>query len=64
MCGVCGVIQPEKSSISLSLLQTMTRTMRHRGPDEEGYQQVDGASLGFQRLSIIDLAGGTPTHVQ
>lgn len=36
----------------------MTRTLAHRGPDDEGYH-VDGPlGLGFRRLSIIDLAGG------
>ena len=36
----------------------MTRTLRHRGPDEEGFHCQPGSGLGFQRLSIIDLAGG------
>lgn len=36
----------------------MTRTMRHRGPDAEGFHCQPGVGLGFQRLSIIDLAGG------
>ena len=36
----------------------MTRSIAHRGPDDEGYF-VDGPiGLGFRRLSIIDLAGG------
>lgn len=36
----------------------MTRTMRHRGPDDEGYQLFPNGGLGFQRLSIIDLSRG------
>jgi asparagine synthase (glutamine-hydrolysing) len=36
----------------------MTRSIAHRGPDDEGYF-IDGPlGLGFRRLSIIDLAGG------
>src|SRR5689334_8176626 len=58
MCGICGIIEPSGRSVDPALLQRMTRTMRHRGPDEEGYQQVDGTGLGFQRLAIIDLSGG------
>lgn len=36
----------------------MTRTLRHRGPDEEGYYVNGPLGLGFRRLSIIDLADG------
>ncbi len=36
----------------------MTRSLIHRGPDDEGYF-IDGPlGFGFRRLSIIDLAGG------
>ena len=36
----------------------MTDSIRHRGPDDEGYF-VDGPlGFGFRRLSIIDLEGG------
>src|SRR5262245_2933024 len=36
----------------------MTRTIAHRGPDDDGYLFADSLGLGFRRLSIIDLAGG------
>lgn len=36
----------------------MTDTLRHRGPDDEGFFETPEASLGFRRLSIIDLAHG------
>ena len=58
MCAICGVINKNHLPLSLDLLQTMTRTMRHRGPDQEGYQQLNNVGLGFQRLSIIDLVHG------
>jgi asparagine synthase (glutamine-hydrolysing) len=36
----------------------MTKTMTHRGPDDEGYYIFGNLGLGFRRLSIIDLSGG------
>jgi asparagine synthase (glutamine-hydrolysing) len=36
----------------------MTRSISHRGPDDEGYYIAGPLGLGFRRLSIIDLAGG------
>jgi len=36
----------------------MTRSISHRGPDDEGYFVAGPLGLGFRRLSIIDLASG------
>lgn len=36
----------------------MTDAQRHRGPDDDGYLETDVASLGFRRLSIIDIVHG------
>ena len=36
----------------------MTRSISHRGPDDEGYYLAGPLGFGFRRLSIIDLAGG------
>ena len=36
----------------------MTRSIGHRGPDDEGYYIAGPLGFGFRRLSIIDLAGG------
>lgn len=36
----------------------MTRTLVHRGPDEEGLLFRPFAGMGMRRLSIIDVAGG------
>ena len=58
MCGVCGIINGSPEAVPLELIQTIARTMRHRGPDDEGYFTDGPVALGFQRLSIIDLAGG------
>ena len=54
MCGVSGFWGPRDRS----LLETMTAAQVHRGPDDFGVLETDDASLGFRRLSIIDLVGG------
>lgn len=36
----------------------MTRSIAHRGPDDEGHFIAGPLGLGFRRLSIIDLSGG------
>ena len=36
----------------------MTKTLIHRGPDDEGYYLAGPLGFGFRRLSIIDLGGG------
>lgn len=40
----------------------MAGLLRHRGPDDEGFEEGDGWALGFRRLSILDLtsAGHQP----
>jgi len=37
----------------------MTRSLSHRGPDDEGYSFMGPAALGHRRLSVIDIAGGS-----
>ena len=37
----------------------MTESLRHRGPDDDGHFEDAVASLGFRRLSIIDLEHGS-----
>lgn len=36
----------------------MVRTLRHRGPDDEGQVLLPGIGLAMRRLSIIDVSGG------
>lgn len=57
MCGIAGYIDL-KHQVDLSLIENMTRTMHHRGPDGEGYHLDGPVALGHRRLSIIDLTGG------
>ncbi len=46
------------SGSATALVRRMTPTMRHRGPDDEGYLSSGPLALGMRRLSIIDLEGG------
>jgi asparagine synthase (glutamine-hydrolysing) len=57
MCGIAGFVSVQPSD-SPSILERMTDTIRHRGPDDSGYYRDPYASLGFRRLAIIDVAGG------
>jgi asparagine synthase (glutamine-hydrolysing) len=59
MCGICGKVflQPG-ASVSPTLVREMAETIRHRGPDDEGYYISGPVGLGFRRLSIIDLEHG------
>jgi len=41
------------------ILEKMKDAIRHRGPDSEGTYIDDDVAMGFRRLSIIDLEGGS-----
>ena len=57
MCGICGIYYFDRERrIDKERLTTMSRTLRHRGPDDEGYFVDSNIGLGHQRLSIIDLS--------
>jgi asparagine synthase (glutamine-hydrolysing) len=59
MCGICGQYNfGSQAPVLRENIEAMTRTMVHRGPDDEGYYIAGPLGFGFRRLSIIDLAGG------
>ena len=59
MCGICGQFNfQNQAPVRRGDLEAMTRSIAHRGPDDEGYFIGGPLGLGFRRLSIIDLAGG------
>ncbi|MCW3113303.1 MAG: asnB [Segetibacter sp.] len=66
MCGIAGILSPDLRNVSRQRLQQMTDSIRHRGPEGEGFWINAEGSTGFghRRLSIIDLtdAGAQPMH--
>lgn len=59
MCGICGKLAfDSQAKISPTLVKAMADTIRHRGPDDDGYYVSGQVGLGFRRLSIIDLKSG------
>src|SRR5499427_5697978 len=59
MCGICGQYNFGKSQpVARRDIEAMTRTIIHRGPDDEGYYVSGPLGLGIRRLSIIDIEGG------
>ena len=56
MCGICGftgqVVDRSKT------IKNMTDVITHRGPDSSGFYEDDKISMGFRRLSIIDVDAG------
>jgi asparagine synthase (glutamine-hydrolysing) len=59
MCGICGQFNfVDQAPVLKGDLRSMTDSIVHRGPDDEGYFLDGSLGLGFRRLSIIDLAGG------
>ncbi len=58
MCGICGLWYFARDrAVEPELLARMTRSLAHRGPDEESVHREGSVGLGFRRLSIIDVAG-------
>ncbi len=56
MCGICGFtgqIEQRENTI-----KQMTEVITHRGPDSSGFYSDNFISMGFRRLSIIDLEEG------
>ncbi|MCA8963089.1 MAG: asparagine synthetase B, partial [Planctomycetes bacterium] len=59
MCGICGFVGFEEPG----LIERMSESIIHRGPDDSGLlvdrdSELGPVALGHRRLSIIDLSGG------
>ncbi len=66
MCGIAGIISPNKKIVQQHSLKRMADTLAHRGPDGEGFwiNENNNVGLAHRRLSIIDLsyAAAQPMH--
>jgi asparagine synthase (glutamine-hydrolysing) len=63
MCGIAGFFHPDGISPEISVLESMTTALAHRGPDHQGVFQDRCCALGYRRLSVIDLTGGNQPMV-
>lgn len=67
MCGIAGLISKSLNPDELvSAVESITRCLSHRGPDDQGlwFQHEHGVGFGHRRLSILDLSpeGHQPMH--
>ena len=59
MCGIVGFIDKTKTEDKKKILNKMMNKIEHRGPNSKGEYIDNNVALGFRRLSIIDLEGGS-----
>jgi asparagine synthase (glutamine-hydrolysing) len=58
VCGIAGFLAPPGERAERGLIERMTATLRHRGPDALGYHVEGRIALGVARLRVIDLETG------
>lgn len=56
MCGICGFTGEVLNKTKV--IENMAKLITHRGPDSAGFFVDKDISMGFRRLSIIDIDGG------
>lgn len=59
MCGIVGFVDRSNTTQKEQVIKEMMDTIVHRGPNSSGQFIDEGVALGFRRLSIIDLEGGS-----
>lgn len=66
MCGIAGIFEYGRHQVVCKkLLEKMTTSLSHRGPDAHGLHVLDFLGFGHCRLSIIDLSerGNQPMKI-
>jgi asparagine synthase (glutamine-hydrolysing) len=58
MCGIAGFVNRAGLAADRRIVERMTSTLAHRGPDGDGMYCDGPVALGHRRLSIIDVDGG------
>jgi asparagine synthase (glutamine-hydrolysing) len=56
MCGIAGILRLDGAPVDRRVLERMTRTLAHRGPDGEDIWVDAFVGLGHRRLAIRDLS--------
>ena len=56
MCGIAVVLGLNGLQADRAVVERMTTSMQHRGPDGSGTYIAGPVGLGFRRLSILDLS--------
>ncbi|MBV9230977.1 MAG: asparagine synthase (glutamine-hydrolyzing), partial [Chloroflexi bacterium] len=57
MCGICGLISLDSErDVPEGLVREMMETLKHRGPNDEGFHGEPGIGFGFRRLATVDLS--------
>lgn len=57
MCGIVGILNLEGNGVPPELLGRMTKVLKHRGPDDEGYLLVDTSTGRYEPRSGDDTMG-------
>lgn len=59
MCGICGIVWNDRDRpVDADIIDRMTTSLAHRGPDGAGIHHEPGVALGHRRLSVIDVETG------
>jgi asparagine synthase (glutamine-hydrolysing) len=56
MCGIAGIVNIDGDIVQKDMLDSMTRVLHHRGPDDMGLYLDRNVGLGHRRLAIVDLS--------
>jgi asparagine synthase (glutamine-hydrolysing) len=58
VCGIVGIVRFDANGgrVRPEEISAMTRSIEHRGPDDEGQLVEDGVGIGMRRLAIVDLS--------
>lgn len=56
MCGFAVMVALNGEKANLGIINKMTTSIQHRGPDAEGTHIAGSVGFGFRRLSILDLS--------
>ena len=56
MCGIAALFRLDGQPAEWAVLERMSNTLFHRGPDGGAVYLSGSVGLGFRRLSILDLS--------